>query len=93
MNKNTLVIEGWMTINFGLKGNDLLVYAYINSLEKNTREEVFISKDYIKEFLQISDDELALSLQNLQEKNIITFISRNYYTNNKTMVNLKLKNF
>ena len=69
----------WQMYKLGLKGNELLVYAYMFDMTYNHPEELGVSFwDLIGKF-SLTDGEVGVIIQNLMDKKLIHFYDEAYY--------------
>lgn len=74
-----IVIKGWMIHRLNLKGNALMVYAFINGFSQDGNNEYTGSIAYISDFLRISRRSVLYVLNELCADNLI--LKREYITN------------
>lgn len=68
---NFVVITGSMITKFGLKGNELLVYALINGFCQDRESQFYGSLSYLMEFTSLSRQGVINVLNSLIEKGLI----------------------
>jgi len=71
MEYNYVVIQGWMTKELKLSGNDLLIYALIYGFSQDEESEFYGSRSYIANMFNISLPTVDKSLNNLIKKDLI----------------------
>lgn len=70
-NENSIIIQGWMINELGLKGNELLVYALIYGFSQDGESEFYGSRSYIAEWCSSSLPTIDKALNSLVEKEFI----------------------
>lgn len=75
------VVQGWMTVELGLSGLDLMVYAVIWGYCQNTQSYFYGSRQYIADMTGASVRGVQKSLQKLQDKGLIINIGKHSETN------------
>lgn len=75
------VVQGWMTVELGLSGLDLMVYAVIWGYCQNTQSYFYGSRQYIADMTGGSIRGVQKSLQKLQDKELIINIGKHPETN------------
>ena len=75
------VVQGWMTVELGLSGLDLMVYAIIWGYCQNTQSYFYGSRQYIADMTGASVRGVQKSLQKLQDKGLIINIGKHSETN------------
>lgn len=75
------VVQGWMAIELGLSGLDLMVYAIIWGYCQNTQSYFYGSRQYIASITGASVRGVQKSLQKLQDKGLIINIGKHSETN------------
>lgn len=75
------VVQGWMTVELGLSGLDLMVYAVIWGYCQNTQSYFYGSRQYIADMTGASVRGVQKALQNLQEKGLVINIGKHSKTN------------
>jgi len=68
---NYVVIHGWMCNELNLKGNDLLVYAYIFSYSRDGQNKCYSNLDTIAKTFNISKPTVIKSIKNLVDSGYI----------------------
>lgn len=66
-----VTIQGWMTIDLGLKGNELLVYALIYSFSKDGETEFYGNRRYISKWFNMVNTTVDNTLKSLMAKGLI----------------------
>lgn len=75
------VVQGWMAVELGLSGLDLMVYAVIWGYCQNTQSYFYGSRQYIASITGASVRGVQKSLQKLQEKGLVINIGKHSETN------------
>lgn len=70
-NENSIIVQGWMINELGLKGNELLVYALIYGFSQDEESEFYGSRSYIAEWCSSSLPTIDKALNSLLEKEFI----------------------
>lgn len=68
---NYVIIHGWMCNELNLKGNDLLVYAYIFSYSRDGQNKCYSNLDTIAKTFNISKPTVIKSIKNLVDSGYI----------------------
>ncbi|MBQ0113307.1 MAG: helix-turn-helix domain-containing protein [Bacteroidales bacterium] len=71
INKNFIVVHGWMVSDLKLKGNELFVYAIIYGFSQDGQTEYKGSLSYIEKWLNVSRHTAIDAIQNLLDKRLI----------------------
>lgn len=90
MERNNVVISGWMTRKLKLSGNELLVFALIYGFSQDGDSEFYGSRRYIAEMFNISLPTVDGALKSLINKGLIIkdHINRNNISFNTYKVSL-----
>lgn len=71
INKNFIVVHGWMVSDLKLKGNELFVYAMIYGFSQDGVSEFRGSLAYIEKWLNMTRKTAIATLTSLVEKGLI----------------------
>ena len=71
ISNNYLSIQGWMTEQLGLKGNELITYALIHGFSQDGESEFNGSIAYIQQWLGCARQTVFNTLQSLEKKGLI----------------------
>lgn len=70
-NENHIVIHGWMINELDLKGNELIIYAFIYGVSQDGESEFYGSRNYLASCCNSTLPTVDNALSNLTTKNLI----------------------
>lgn len=80
--KNYIVVQGYMVQKLNLKGNELLAFSLINGFSQDSESEFSGSIDYIATWLNSSKQTVITVMNTLVEKELV--LKKQIYINNVT---------
>ena len=75
LEKNYIVVQGWMLTDLDLSGNELLTYAFIYGLTQWNNKSCSFSYEYLSSILKISKKAAINVIDRLEQKGYIERIS------------------